>query len=488
VDPDYDLIVIGGGPAAERGAAQAAYFGKRVAIVERNDEPGGAAVHTGTLPSKTLREAGLFLSGYRQRDLYGVTLGLDEELAVPRLLARKDAVERLETARIHRNLERHRIELVHGEGRLADPHTVAVETPEGERRLSAHVVLIATGSSPFRPPGIPYDDEDVHDADGILKIERLPRSLAVIGGGVIGCEYACMFAALGTEVHLVDPREGLLPFLDAEMGERLVRAMEALGVRFHLGRRFERIERVDPALEVSFSDGPPLGTEAVLVATGRTGNTADLGLEEAGIEIDRRGYVVVDDDYRTAAPSVYAAGDVIGFPALASVSMEQARVAVCHAFGFTYKERVAELQPYGVYTIPEVSCVGLGEDEARRRGIDVVVGRASFADNVRGQIVGDREGMVKLVFDRASRRLLGCHCIGEHASELVHLGQVAIVLEGTVDTFVDVVFNHPTLSETFKYAAYDALAELGPAGEPGRQTDAATPAAGSPTPRRPPAR
>jgi NAD(P) transhydrogenase len=264
--------------------------------------------------------------------------------------------------------------------------------------------------------------------------------------------------------------------------------MEALGVRFHLGRRFERIERVDPALEVSFSDGPPLGTEAVLVATGRTGNTADLGLEEAGIEIDRRGYVVVDDDYRTAAPSVYAAGDVIGFPALASVSMEQARVAVCHAFGFTYKERVAELQPYGVYTIPEVSCVGLGEDEARRRGIDVVVGRASFADNVRGQIVGDREGMVKLVFDRASRRLLGCHCIGEHASELVHLGQVAIVLEGTVDTFVDVVFNHPTLSETFKYAAYDALAELGPAGEPGRQTDAATPAAGSPTPRRPPAR
>lgn len=462
MEPEYDLVVIGGGPAAERGAAQAAYFGRRVAIVERRDEPGGAAVHTGTLASKTLRETGLFLSGYRQRDLYGVTVRIDPELAVPRLLDRKDAVVRMETERIHRNLGRHGIDLVHGEGRLADPHSVTVATPQGERRLAARVVLIATGSFPYRPPNIPYDDDAVHDADGILRIERLPRSLGVIGGGVIGCEYACMFAALGAEVHLVDPRDALLPFLDAEMGERLVRAMEGLGVRLHLNRRVERVDRAGDVLEISLADAPAINVDSVLVASGRVGDTAGLGLQDAGIEVDRRGYVVVDEDYRTAVPSVYAAGDVIGFPALASVSMEQARVAICHAFGFTYKKQVAELLPYGVYTIPEVSCVGLGEDEARRRGIDVVIGRAFFADNVRGQIVGDRDGMVKLVFDRATRRLVGCHCIGERASELVHVGQAVIVLEGTVETFIEMVFNHPTLGETFKYAAYDALGQLGP--------------------------
>jgi NAD(P) transhydrogenase len=460
----FDLVVIGGGPAGERGAAQAAYFGKRVAIVERSAEPGGAAVHTGTLPSKTLREAGLFLSGYRQRDLYGVHVDVEPDVTVARLLDRKDAVVRSETARIHANLARHGIELVHGTARLAGPHDVEVRGPEGDvRRLEAQVVLLATGSSPHRPPGIPYDDEDVHDADGILRIGRLPATLAVIGGGVIGCEYACMFAALGVEVHLLDPRAVLLPFLDAEMGERLAAAMTALGVRLHLERELDEVVRVRDRLTVALTSGETIGADAVLVAAGRSGNTAGLGLQDVGIEVDRRGYVVVDEDYRTAVPSVVAAGDVIGFPSLASVSMEQARVAVCHAFGFTYKRQVADLQPYGVYTIPEVSCVGLGEDEAARRGIDVVVGRARFADNVRGQIVGDRDGMVKLVFARSDRRLIGCHVIGERASELVHVGQAVITLGGTVETFIEMVFNHPTLGETFKYAAYDALAVLGPA-------------------------
>jgi NAD(P) transhydrogenase len=459
----YDLVVIGGGPAGERGAAQAAYFGKRVAVVEREREPGGAAVHTGTLPSKTLRETGLFLSGYRQLDLYGVTVDVDPSLTVARLLERKDTVLRLETERIRKNLDRHGIELAHGAGRLVDAHTVEVTGHEGIERLGAEVVLIATGSSPYRPPGIPYDDEAVHDADGILRIEHLPPSLAVIGGGVIGCEYACMFAALGTEVHLIDPRPGLLPFLDAEMGERLAEAMERLGVRLHLSCRFEGMARSGDHLETTLATGETLRTASVLVAAGRSGNTGGMGLAEAGVEVDRRGYIVVDDDFRTAVPSVYAAGDVIGFPALASVSMEQARVAVCHAFGFTYKRHVADLQPYGVYTIPEVSCVGLGEDEAARRGIEVVAGRAFFKDNVRAQIMGDRDGMVKLVFDRASRRLVGCHCIGERASELVHIGQAIITLGGTVETFIEMVFNHPTLGETMKYAAYDALAQLGPA-------------------------
>lgn len=460
---DYDLVVIGGGPAGERGAAQAAYFGKRVAIVERQAEPGGAAVHTGTLPSKTLRETALFLSGYRQRHLDGLTVGLDPELTVARLLERKDAVRHLELERIHKNLERHGIALLRGEGRLVDPHTVEVTSSNGVTQIHADVILVATGSSPYRPPGIPYDDDDVHDADGILRIPRLPRSMAVIGGGVIGCEYASMFAALGVQVHLIDPRPGLLPFLDREMGERLAAAMQTLGVHLHLERKHEVVERGPAGLTCTLSSGETLVVDSVMVAAGRQGNVEGLDLASVGVVADARGYVEVDEDFRTAVPSVYAAGDVVGFPALASVSMEQARVAVCHAFGFTYKRQVSDLLPYGVYTIPEVSCVGLGEDEAARRGLDVVAGRAFFRDNVRGQIMNDRDGMVKLVFDRSTRRLIGCHCIGERASELVHVGQAVIVLNGTVETFIEMVFNHPTLGETFKYAAYDALAQLGPA-------------------------
>jgi NAD(P) transhydrogenase len=463
VSDNYDLVVIGGGPAGERGAAQAAYFGKRVAIVERQPEPGGTAVHTGTLPSKTLREAALFLSGYRQRNLDGVTVELDPELTVTRLLEHRDAVRHLELARIHANLERHGIDLLHGDGRLVDPHTVEVISTEGVVRRSADVILIATGSSPHHPVGIPYDDDDVHDADGILRIDRLPRSMAVIGAGVVGCEYACMFAALGVEVHLIDPRPGLLPFLDREMGERLAAAMRSLGIRLHLERGHAAVVRWPAGLTCTLSSGEALDVGSVMVAAGRHGNTGGLGLPEIGVGVDARGYVQVDGDLRTAVPSVYAAGDVVGFPSLASVSMEQGRVAVCHAFGFTYKRQVSDLLPYGVYTIPEVSCVGLGEDEAARRGLDVVAGRAFFRDNVRGQIMNDRDGMVKLVFDRATRRLIGCHVIGERASELVHVGQAVIGLNGTVETFIEMVFNHPTLGETFKYAAYDALAQLGPA-------------------------
>jgi NAD(P) transhydrogenase len=460
----YDLVVIGGGPAGERGAAQAAYFHKRVAIVEREPEPGGTAVHTGTLPSKTLRETALLLSGHRQRNLDGLLVDLDPEMTVTRLLERKDAVRRLELERIHTNIDRHGIDLVPGPGRLIDPHTVEVIPADGAtKRLTAQVILVATGSSPYRPPGIPYDDEDVHDADGILRIHRLPSSMAVIGGGVIGCEYACMFAALGVQVHLIDPRPGLLPFLDTEMGERLAAAMRSYGITLHLECSFEHVVRGPAGLTCALSSGETLLVETVMVAAGRLGNTHGLELPAIGVEVDARGYVKVDEDFRTAVVGVYAAGDVVGFPSLASVSMEQGRVAVCHAFGFTYKRQVSDLLPYGVYTIPEVSCVGLGEEEAARRGLDVVAGRAFYRDNVRGQIMNDRDGMVKLVFDRSTRRLIGCHCIGERASELVHVGQAVIVLHGTVETFIEMVFNHPTLGETFKYAAYDALAQLGPA-------------------------
>jgi NAD(P) transhydrogenase len=464
-DPQrVDLLVIGGGAAGEKGAAQAAYFGKRVAVVERRGEPGGATVHTGTLPSKSLREAALFLSGYRQRDLYGVSVEVARDLGVSRLIHRKDAVRRLETERMRVNLERHHVEIVYGVARLVDASVVEVTDDDGgRRRLSAEAILIATGSHPYRPPGIPFDDPDVHDSDSILAIDRLPSSLAVLGGGVIGCEYASMFAALGVEVHLLERRTPLLGFLDAEIVERMAEGMAQLGVRFHLGDATERVERSGDGLLCDLTSGGELVAEKVLVTSGRVGNTAGLGLEAVGVVVDGRGRVVVDEGFRTSVPGVYAAGDVIGSPALASTSMEQARVAVCRAFGFTYKRAVSTLLPFGVYTIPEVSSVGLSAQEAVDRGIDAVVGRAAFADNARGAIIGDREGMTKLVFDRASRRLIGVQCVGERASELVHVGHAVLTLGGTVETFIEMVFNYPTLSETYKYAAYDALAELGPA-------------------------
>jgi NAD(P) transhydrogenase len=458
----FDLVVIGGGAAGEKGAARAAYFGKRVAVVERRDRPGGATVHTGTLPSKTLREAALFLSGYRQRDLYGISVEVAPQLEVAKLIERKNAVREQETERMLENLARHGIELIHGNARLVDPTTVEVTSDDGgTRRLTADAILITTGSRPFRPPGIPFDDPDVHDSDTILEIDRIPPSLTVLGGGVMGCEYASMFAVLGTDVHLVDPREQLLPFLDHEIVERLTDGMGSLGVTFHLGERADTVDRGDGCLRVHLASGGSIEAEQVLVTSGRVGTIAGLGLEELGVRTDERGRILVDETFRTTVPNVFAAGDVIGAPALATSSMEQARVAVSQAFGLAHDRYDANALPLGVYTIPEMSGVGLTEDEARARGIDPVVGRARFRDNARGAIVGDRDGMTKLVFNRVDRRLVGVHCIGERATELVHLGQSVMLLGGTVETFVGMVFNYPSLSETYKYAAYDALGQLG---------------------------
>ena len=449
---DFDLVVIGGGPAGEKGAAQAAYFKKRVALVEAAPEPGGAAVHTGTLPSKTLRETALFLSGYRQRDLYGLNVTLNPEAAVPKLLSRKDTVRELEVERIKANLDRHHVTLLSGTATLKDAHTVMV----GDRAITGDIILIATGSVPYQPPNIPFG-EHVADSDSILLLESLPKRMVVLGGGVIGCEYASMFAAMHVKVTLLEGRDRLLPFLDAEMGTRLQGAMGTLGVDIRLGVSVEKVTLDGARVEILLKSGDTIECDKLLVASGRQGNTKGMGLESVGVELDKRGYVKVDDNYATKAPSIYAAGDVIGFPALASTSMDQARVAVCHAFGFTYKKQVSHLLPYGVYTIPEVSCVGFSEEQAKEKQLEHVVGRAMYADNARGKIVGDKEGVIKLVFDRQSRKLLGCHCIGDRASELVHIGQAVITLGGTVETLIDMVFNYPTLAEMFKYAAYDAL-------------------------------
>jgi NAD(P) transhydrogenase len=459
---DYDLVVLGVGPAGEKGAVQAAYFGKRVCVIEREPEPGGAAVHTGTLPSKTLRETALFLSGYRQRELYGLTINLNPELAVPRLLSRKNAVRELEVARIKWNLDRHGVTQLRGVGRFLDAHTVQITEGDGvTRTITGEYFLVATGSKPFQPSNIPFEDDDVDDSDTILLIDRLPQTMTILGGGVIGCEYASMFAAMRVRVTLIDGRERLLPFLDLEMGDRLRAAMSSMEVDVRLNTNSTTVARKPGrGIVTTLQDGTEVASEKLLFAAGRNGRTSELELDKVGVVADKRGYVQVDEDYRTACPNVYAAGDVIGFPALASTSMEQARVAVCHAFGFTYKRQMSHLLPYGIYTIPEVSSIGLSEEQAVEKKIDLVVGRAFYRDNARGKIVGDKDGVLKLVAERSTKKLLGCHCVGERASELVHVGQAVMMTGGTTDVFIEMVFNYPTLSEMFKYAAYDVLGNL----------------------------
>ncbi len=471
---DYDLLVIGSGPAGEKGAAQAAYFGKRVAVIERLPQPGGAAVHTGTLPSKTLRETALFLSGHRQAELYGIKVSLDRSLAVPKLISRKDTVVDQEVDRIEWNLSRHKVDYVQGSARFVDAHTLVITRDEGERALTAENLLIATGSVPFQPDSIPFDDPDIDDSDTILQLDRLPDSLVVIGGGVIGCEYACMFAAMGVTVTLIEPRSELLSFLDMEISEALRVAMVKSGINVLLNTGAGEVKRVGDKIVTALMHAGPMAprplqdakstgsageiaTDKLLFAAGRCGATAGLGLDAIGVALEKRGYVKVDKDYRTTVPSIFAAGDVIGFPALASTSMEQARVAVCNAFGFSYKRGVSDLLPYGIYTIPEVSCVGLSEEDAIAKGIEVVVGRALYKHNARGRIAGDSDGLVKLVFERGSKKLIGVNCIGDRATELVHIGQAIILMGGTVGTLIEMVFNYPTLSECYKYAAYDAL-------------------------------
>lgn len=462
----YDLVVIGCGPAGEKGAAQAAYFGKRVAVVDRWPEPGGVTVHTGTIPSKTLREAALYLTGFRRSDLYGMTLRLDRERSLRQLVGRLRDVTDRQVRQIRRNLERHRITTVAGTARFLGPRLVGVFDAEGRevRRLSAEVVLIAVGSSPLPPRGLSFDDPDVEDSDRILDLDRIPRSLVVVGGGVVGCEYASVFAALGTRVTLVEGRDRLLGFLDAELSAALRVALERLGARVLLGDAVESVSR-EPglaanALELTFRSGRVQRADKVLFSAGRRGNVDGLDLPAAGVAFDERGRIGVDADFLTSAPGVYAAGDVVGFPALSATSMEQGRVAMRRAFGIGSASPVATLFPYGIYTVPEISTIGLTEEEARGRGLPYEVGRARYENNARGQITGDVDGFVKLLFDPESKALLGAHVIGGNATELIHVPAMVMAHGGTLEAFLHAVFNVPTLSECFKYAAYDGLQRL----------------------------
>jgi len=462
----YDLVVIGAGPAGEKAAAQAAFFHKRVLVIEREAEPGGAAVFTGTLPSKTLRETALYLSGHQARQLYGVAMSLDPAATLQHLMSRKNAISAAEASAFRHNLARHHVEYVRGHARFTSPDTVAITTSSGVRQVTGRFVLIATGSKPHRPADMDFDDPWIHDSDEILTIEQLPSSMIVLGGGVIGCEYACMFAALGTKITLVDARSEILPFLDLEIVWRLRAAMQKLGVNLVQNQRWQGVQRVANGVEVALGEGRVLEAQQVLFAAGRSGRSADLGLEAAGVKVDSRGYIPVDAHFRTNVPNVLAAGDIVGFPALASVSMEQGRVAVCQAFGFTYKQAVAPVMPYGIYTIPEVSSYGETEETCQEKKIEYVVGRALHGNNPRGLIAGDLEGVTKLVVDAQTRKVLGVHVLGERASELVHIGQVAIALGATVDLFIDMVFNYPTLADSYKYAAYQCLISLAARADP----------------------
>ena len=458
---EYDLIVIGSGPAGEKGAAQAAYFGRRVALVERAQHLGGAGINTGTVPSKTLRETALYYSGIRQRGLYGVDYTLEDNLTVGHFMHRERDVVASLRAVVDRNVIAHRIDLVRGQASFEDAHTVRVSGgTDDATRLTAPVILVATGSVPNRGRDLPMDDPRFYDSDSILAMSRLPRRLAVIGAGVIGCEYACTFAALGIEVYLIDGRAQLLDFIDAETAERLRMQMQLLGVRPALGDGVTAVATDADAVRLTLKRGDILEVDAVLVAAGRFGATAELGLERAGVRVEDRGHIPVNAHYQTAVPHIYAAGDVIGFPALAATSMEQGRVAVCHAFDFRYKTAVARIYPLAIYTIPEVSMVGETEESCRERNLPYCVGRAQYGGNARGQIMGDLTGQVKLVVDPNTRALLGVHIVGEDAAELVHVGLMVMQAGGTIDAFVDAVFNFPSLGEAYKYAAYDALGAI----------------------------
>jgi len=457
---DFDLIVIGCGPAGEKAGAQAAYFDKRVAIIEGAEYVGGSCINTGTVPSKTLRESALYFSGLKQRGVYGIDYSLKENLTIGDFMHHEREVVERERQRILKNLELHRIELVHGRAAFEDAHIVSVSAANGTRRLRGEVILISTGSKPHRPSEITFDHVRVFDSDTFLRMDHIPKSLAVIGGGVVGCEYASIFVSLGLNVTLVDGRDRLLPFLDSEISERLRVRLAALGMQFWFNERPMKLQSSASGVQIAMKSGKTLQSEAVLFAAGRRASVDGLSLEKAGLCINERGYITVDENFRTAVPHIYAAGDVIGFPALASTSMEQGRVAACHAFGFKYKQRVASMLPMGIYTIPEISSAGETEESCREKKIDYCVGRALYANNARGHIIGDTAGMLKLIFARADKKLLGISIIGESATELIHIGMMVLDHGLSIDEFIEQVFNYPTLSETYKYAAYEGLGNL----------------------------
>ena len=461
MEEHYDMVVVGAGPAGEKAAAQAAYFDRRVVVVERASELGGAMTSS-AVTTKAMREAALYLTGFRRRDVYGESIDLHPQAVIDRLRSRAVDVAKMLSMAVRENLLRHGVELVTGTAVLGPDRCVAVTEAANQARrfLRAPVVLIATGSRPFHPPGVPFNDPDVLDSEAAQELDHPLNSLLVVGGGAVACEYASIFMALGADVTLVDRGERLLPFLDAECSAEVARSFQSFGMTILHKVGVAHVTRDPSGLRVETTGAAEFRPQKVIFAAGRMGNTEGLDLLAAGVATDERGRIVVDSHFRTTAEGIYAAGDVIGPPALASASMEQGRVAACYALGIPFKKTVDPLTPFGVYSIPECAMVGTTEEEANSLGIAHVAGTSRFSSNSRAAISGMTEGMLKLVVGCDDRRLLGVHIVGEGATELVHQGQAVLHFGGTIDYFIHATFDVPTLSDAYKYAAYDCLQRL----------------------------
>ena len=458
---DYDLAVIGSGPGGQKAAIMAAKLGKRVCVIDSKQMVGGVCVNTGTIPSKTLREAVMYLTGMQQRDMYGASYRVKEEITITDLLSRLQHVIGREIEVIRNQLLRNHVELMSGSASFLDPHTLSVEV-EGHatmRTLTADKIILATGTTPARPASIEFDGIRILDSDQILTLDKVPDSLIVVGAGVIGVEYASIFAALGTRVTLVEKRAQMLDFCDSEIVESLKFHLRDLSMSFRFGEEVQSVESAGQGTVTTLTSGKRIASEVVMYSAGRQGNTAQLNLEMAGLEADSRGRLVVDEFYRTKVPTSYAGGDVIGVPALAATSRDQGRRAAAYAFGEAVNE-LHHLQPIGIYTIPEISYCGRSEIELTKDAVPFEVGISRYRELARGQIIGDSYGMLKLIVHADTREILGVHVFGTNATELVHIGQAVMGCGGTVDYLVDTVFNYPTLSEAFKVAGLDVVNKL----------------------------
>jgi NAD(P) transhydrogenase len=456
----YDLLVIGTGPAGQKAAVQAAKLGKKVGIIERKEMVGGVCIHTGTIPSKSLREAVLFLSGFRQRNLYGAGYRVKAHITIEDLAFRANHVIANEIDIVRNQMSRNRVDMIYGNASFADAHCLRIQGSSGRVEHTADFIVIAVGTVPARPAEVPFDDESIIDTDGILRLKRIPDSLTIVGGGVIGTEYASILAALGVPVTLIDKRPRLLEFVDEEIIMTLQTQMKEIGVTLYHDEEVLTIEKeADHRINVCLKQAKPIHTSTLMYAVGREGATKDLNLERIGITPDQRGRLYVNAHFQTSIPHIYAAGDVIGFPALASTSMQQGRHASCHAFGVSDRMDT-DLLPFGIYAIPEISMVGNNEEELARKDVPYGVGIARYREIARGQLIGDETGMLKLLFHRHSRELLGVHAIGEGATELIHIGQAVMAFKGRIEYFIDTVFNYPTLAECYKVAALDGINRL----------------------------
>ncbi len=457
----FELIVIGTGPAGEKAAVKAAYFGHTVAIIEKESVYGGAEVVTGTLPSKTLKETALYLSGKFEKGLYGVERGLEHEASVEDFMYRKNFVSASSAQEIYENLTRHGVKIFHGIASFEDPHTIKIKKGNEEQRIYGENIIIATGSYPYHPSKIPFDGNRIHDSDSILQIRRFPSSLCIVGAGVIGCEYATIFATMGTKVYLVNDKEHILPFADHEIAKDLVAQMQTSNIDILFNKSVETIHPPSSdqgMISIRLKTGEALSVDMFLFAAGRSGNIKELNVEKIGLKIGEREQIFVDAHYRTNISHIFAVGDVIGFPALAS--MDQGRVAVAHIFQTQDLDHLPSHFPYGIYTIPEVSMVGITEEEAFKRNLNFCIGKARYSDMPRGKILGAKAGFLKLIFSRDELRILGVHIIGHIATELIHYGVLLVQERKTLHDLIGQVFNFPTLHELYKYAGYDGLSNF----------------------------